>query len=296
MPDSVALEAPAKINLYLEVVGRRPDGYHEIVTVLQTLALADHVELRRRARDARLPADTPDVRLQLRLPEGSRPVPADASNLAVSAAAAWLTAAGRTGAVGLDLLLDKRIPAGAGLGGGSSDAATVLLGLQQLLAPGLDAARLHAVAAALGSDVPFFLTGGTALATGRGERVVPLPAPAALELELLVPDFGLPTPEVYRRLGASDLSSSARAQVAPEHWAARLDRADVAQLEALYRNDLEAPAAALRPELAPLLAQPRVHLSGSGSTLFIFGGADVALTRACERLCIRRLSTRSKNR
>ena len=295
---AVRVEAPAKINLSLEVLGRRADGFHELETVLQAIDLVDEVTLELRSRRAEVPADAADVRLTMDAEAHTRDVPDDDSNLARRAAVAWLEAAGRAGEVGLDLALTKRIPAGAGLAGGSSDAGAVLRGLQELLAPGLAPDALAAVAAELGSDVTFFLHGGTALCTGRGERVAPLPSPAPFELQLLLPDFGLSTPEVYGALGAAPCEPTAPEQDGPRvaAWAERLEDADLAALETLFRNDLEAPARRLRPQVSDFLDLPGVHLSGSGSTCFVLGPAAPALAAECQRRCIRLQRVRSKNR
>ena len=162
MPLPLTILAPAKVNLSLEVLGRHPDGYHEVRAVLQAVGLFDELRL--------APAD--DLSLVVE-PPGAAPVEA---NLALEAAAA-LRSAARVHA-GARVTLAKRIRAAAGLGGGSSDAAAALLGLRRLWRLPLPDEALAEVAAALGSDIPFFLRGGTALATGRGGDLHPLPPPA----------------------------------------------------------------------------------------------------------------------
>jgi 4-diphosphocytidyl-2-C-methyl-D-erythritol kinase len=312
-PGTAALElqAPAKVNLYLAVPGRRPDGYHEVLTVLQTVDLCDTLRLQFRERRPGVPAGAPDVRLALTAEElpppadaapptgarddaprsgdtraaDARAVPDGADNLAVAAALALLRATGAAGEVGLDLALHKRIPAGGGLGGGSSDAAAALAGLHALLGRPLEAGALARLAATLGSDVPFFLHGGTALCSGRGESVEPIAPPSSFVLRLFVPPFGTSTPAVYAALGAGPLR-------APPTEAERrrlrdaVAGADESALRALYRNDLQAAAARAVPALGALLADPALHLSGSGSTCFTFGADSAARASGCRTALI----------
>jgi 4-diphosphocytidyl-2-C-methyl-D-erythritol kinase len=267
MTGALTLAAPAKINLVLRVLGRRPDGFHELVTVLQTLELCDTLELRLRPRRAEEAAGEPDVALTL---EGAADgVPAGAENLAVRAAVALLHAAGAAGDVGLELRLGKRIPAGGGLAGGSSDAAAALRGTNQLLGAPLDEPALLRLAATLGSDVPFFMFGGTALCTGRGEIVEPLAPPAPFDVTLLLPPFGTSTAAVY----AAWAAATTRPAPLPDLAALRvaLAGADAAALQRLFVNDLAPAARAVEPRLAQLLDTTRLNLSGSGSTLFGYG-------------------------
>ena len=268
---TLVLQAPAKLNLYLEVLGRRDDGFHELVTVLTVLDLADELSLSLRPRDPALAPGRPDLTLTVS-DQGGRPgqVPAGPDNLVVRAAAALLAAAGLTDATGVDLELVKRIPAGGGLGGGSSDAAATLQGLNRLLGEPLAAAALSALAADLGSDVPFFLTGGTALCTGRGEQVRPLPGPGPVDVSLLLPPFGVATPAVYGALRAGPPGAPQRPL---SFWESALSGADAETLESIYSNDLEEPARQVEPRLARLLATEGQHLSGSGSTIFAYHGS-----------------------
>jgi 4-diphosphocytidyl-2-C-methyl-D-erythritol kinase len=175
---SVELPAHAKLNLYLEVLGRRPDGYHEIDSIAQEISLHDTVVVERaRALSLEVEGDAPR----------------DRTNLAWKAAEA----------LGLParIRLRKRIPAGAGLGGGSSDAAAVLRGLSRLYGAEPDPARLSAIAASLGADVPFFLSGGLARLRGIGDRVEPLPRPPPVAFLLACPAIVSRTPSVYGALG-----------------------------------------------------------------------------------------------
>lgn len=173
----------AKINLGLEILGLRPDGYHEVRTVLQTVALSDTLEIHPAPSEVTLECSDPS------LPTGE-------GNLVVKAARLLQAEAGKT--PGARLVLTKRIPSQAGLGGGSSDAAAALMALAKLWKLSLEPARLFSLAAKLGSDVPFFLTGGTALGVGRGEEIYPLPDAPPADLVLAWGTHGMPTPEAYR--------------------------------------------------------------------------------------------------
>ena len=173
----------AKINLGLEIVGKRPDGFHELRTVFQTISLSD-----------RLVFEYPARRFSLRTRGGA--LPSLRENLVFRAARAFGRIAGALPRV--RITLSKRIPVAAGLGGGSSDAAVTLLTLNRIAGRPLDRETLATIAARLGSDVPFFLTGGTALGLGRGEIVRPLRDLQPARVMLLVPDFGVSTREAFR--------------------------------------------------------------------------------------------------
>jgi 4-diphosphocytidyl-2-C-methyl-D-erythritol kinase len=262
----------AKINLSLRVLGRRTDGYHELRTVFQTIDLADELEIRR--------CDRPGVALEVR---GSD-LPSDERNLAFRAAEAFLRERAPAGA-GVSIRLTKRIPVGAGLGGGSANAATVLLALERLFEPAADAAWREATARRLGADVPFFLVGGTALGAGRGDIVRPL-ADARRprgELLLLLPAAGISTAEVFAALAAPAAAGSDDGETAPFD----LPPASSSFEQWIGANDLEAPAFRLRPALATLYtAAVRsgarcVRMSGSGSALFaLFDEAGAAAAAA----------------
>jgi 4-diphosphocytidyl-2-C-methyl-D-erythritol kinase len=179
------LFAPAKINLYLEVVNRRKDNYHNIISVMQTVSLYDRITIEPRPRALSLFCNRADL-------------PADTRNLALRAAAALKKTAGV--ARGAAITLEKNIPLGAGLGGGSSDAAAVLKGLIDLWDVRLPRRELVKLAASLGADVPFFLTGGRARATGIGDRLTPLPVKREQWYILVNPGFPVSTPWVYGNL------------------------------------------------------------------------------------------------
>ena len=254
------LPSPAKVNLRLEVLGKRADGYHELDTVLATLGLVDRLEVRLARR--------PGVTLAVDGPAAAG-VPADGSNLAVRAVEAALAELGAADGVGLRL--EKHVPAGAGLGGGSSNAAMALLGLLELLHEDPDEPRWAALLAGLGSDCPFFLRArstGLARARGRGEEIEGLPAlrgaPAVLVLQ---PDLVVPTAGVYGALAETPRGPR------PVAWPADVPTS-LEALRALLHNDLEAPARRLHPELEAwreVFAREGVGhflLSGSGSSFF----------------------------
>lgn len=257
MPPWISLAAPAKINLHLEVLGRREDGFHALETVFQTLELHDRVEV---ALDAQLDGialacDQPDL-------------PSGPGNLAWRAAAAWRERRPHLG--GVRVRLEKRLPHGAGLGGGSSDAAAVLRALARLDPDPLPAGELAALALALGSDVPFFLLGGTAHALGRGEILTPLPDLPARPVTVLMPDAVLPTPAVFKALTDAERGPRAARGAA---WAA------ATAPEALLHNRLTAAACRLCPAVDRLLAwlagQGVPHLmSGSGAACVALAELD----------------------
>jgi len=179
-------KAFAKLNLSLDVTAKRDDGYHELVMLMQTISLADTLTLTR--------SDSGAVTASCSL----RFIPTDDRNLAVKAAKAFLAAIDRTGE-GVSIAMDKRIPVGAGMGGGSADAAAVLRALNRHYGA-LSPAALEGLAASVGSDVPFCVRCGTALATGRGEKLETLPDMPACEVIICKPDFSISTPELFRKL------------------------------------------------------------------------------------------------
>lgn len=247
------LSAAAKVNLALEVLRRRPDGYHEIATVMQAVDLSDRLTLE--------DADVLEVRT-------SAPgVPTDERNLAYRAAAALRDAAGI--ARGARITLDKRIPVAAGLGGGSTDAAATLVGLNKLWGLRWPASDLEELAVRLGMDVPFFLRGGAALATGRGERLAPLGS-AMLGLVLVNPRFAVSTAEMYGRVTPAMYSDGARARDA----AAALRTRGAGRVAASLYNGLELAARSAYPQIgqmqAALVAAGALGaaMSGSGPTVF----------------------------
>jgi len=183
---AVVVECPAKINIYLRVVRRREDGYHELDTLFQAIDLRDRLEV------------SPAAGLSMTCDQAGLPV--DGGNLVLRAARALRERCGIAGDIGARFHLHKAIPVGGGLGGGSSDAAGALIGCARLWEIGSDRALLEEVAGGIGADVPFFLTGGTARGRGRGDRIEPLPALGELPVLLGAPPFGISTAEVFRRV------------------------------------------------------------------------------------------------
>jgi len=252
----LVLNAAAKINLTLEVLGRRTDGYHEIVTVMQTVDLSD-----------RLVVEDADV-LELRTTASD--VPTDGTNLALRAAAALRDGAGVSR--GARITLEKRIPVAAGLGGGSADAAAVLVGLNRLWGLRWSSARLAEVAVTLGMDVPFFLHGGAALGSGRGERLEPL-ATCALALVLVNPRVAASTVEIYGGVKPEMYSDGGRSR----GMAAALRSRQPSRVAATLGNALERVAAPRYREVeqmeSALRAAGALGAAMSGSGLTVFGVA-----------------------
>ncbi len=266
--------APAKINLSLRVLGRREDGFHEIETRMVPLTLADQIGVELTALPAPDLAESERIRLTCSDPT----LPTGPENLAYRAAATFLARYDVHGR-GVRLTLEKRVPHGAGLGGGSSDAASVLLALNELSGVHAPAAELARLAAELGSDVPFFVYRSAAVCRGRGERVEPAPLAVSLPLLLLKPPFPIPTPWAYSRWRDAREVPGVRYTPQEFPWGVLV-------------NDLERPVFEKYLVLAALktwlLEQPEVAgalLSGSGSTMLAVlrgdpGGGDAVAARA----------------
>ncbi len=254
---SARRRAPAKINLYLDVLGRRDDGYHDLETLFLALPWGDAVEVTQR--------DTgPAIDLAVHGIDG---VPAGERNLAWQAAARFREAAGVTQP--LHIALTKRIPPGAGLGGGSSDAAAVLQCLTEMYPGRLDDAALYVIAAALGADVPFFLVGDAAIGRGRGDELEPV-ALARPTLVLILPPFGCDTAAVF---GAFERGRRAPPGGLPAMREALASR-DPAAIRAAHYNALAFAAMKTHPAFLRFTSDVERRLgrapamSGSGSTLF----------------------------
>jgi 4-diphosphocytidyl-2-C-methyl-D-erythritol kinase len=242
----MTIDAPAKVNLSLRVLGRRSDGFHDIETLMAPLDLADRLEISLVGKNG--------VEFSCSDPS----LPTDGSNLACKAVAAFSTATKRE--LGVRIHLEKKIPHGAGLGGGSSDAAAVLKALNELSGAGISFEELEKIAASIGSDVPFFIRGVPAICRGRGERIEPLEGVPAAEIFLVKPPFGISTAWAYGAWGASAKSR--------ETFIGRLGSIPMV-------NDLEAPVFSKHLQLPVLkdwlAAQSGVTvamMSGSGSTIF----------------------------
>lgn len=269
---SIKVSSHAKINLTLEVLCRRPDGFHELETIMQELQLADDVSLK----------NLPEGKIEL---ECDHPLlPADEGNLAYKAAALFQEkyAPGR----GVKILLKKRIPLAAGLGGGSSNAAAVLKGLGALWKVPLEKKLLTEAAASLGSDVPFFLCGGTALATGRGEKVRPLASFPRMGVLLVSPaNLFLSAGRVY---GALDLHKLIKRNKTRDFTRILEEgkKADLfSLLPDLLTNDLEGAVFPLEKKVLLLKKQLEdfgfaALLSGSGPTVFALSSEEGRLEQA----------------
>lgn len=249
--------APAKINLYLRSLGRRGDGFHDLDTVMVALDLADTVEL------------APHAELQLNSDTGL----GLHEDLAGRAAVALRATLGDE-RLGASIRVHKKIPAGAGLGGGSSDAAAVLMGLNQLWGAGLSSDQLLPIAADLGSDVAFFLSGQACLAQGRGEQLTPLPTHPALSLYglLLLIDEPVSTPEAYGWLDgdglALDPDGGDRLQTLLSAWETGDSTAVLAQIYNSFTNPVSRRISSISEGLDFLAAQELCPLlCGSGSTV-----------------------------
>lgn len=274
--EAVRVLAPAKLNLFLEVLGRRPDGYHELVTTMLALELDDRIELR--------PSASAGIRLSLGGPQASADIPLDERNLVVAAAARGLErarASGRPAPTGLEIELEKHIPSQAGLGGGSSDAAACLLALEALLPGECDPEASRRSLSELGSDCVFFsqATTGSALCQGRGELVRALPAPAGeWFVALITPELRCPTGAVFAAL------EPPLARPTPDiEGLVRMTELGAEAARAQLFNRLERAARRALPELEAwfdCLAAARAshfRLSGSGSSLFgLYSGRSAA--------------------
>lgn len=265
-------QSPCKVNLLLNILGRRPDGFHDLETVFLHVPLHDRLSLEPAGSGIELTCSRPDL-------------PVDGTNLVHRAASRFLEATGVRS--GVRIHLEKNIPLAAGLGGGSSNAAQALVGLNELFGHPLPAAKLDEIAAGLGSDVNFFLQDKPALATGRGERVEPL-APfgvlSGMGMFLYHPGFGISTAWAYRELGRFPAALNGRPGRARE-MASQLASGDLhAGMASLY-NSLEAPALDKFPVLGLYQEFLRAHgavgalMSGSGSTTFALF-PDVGRARA----------------
>lgn len=254
-------KSPCKVNLLLNILGRRPDGFHELETVIHPVNVFDELSLARVTRGFHLTCSDPTL-------------PTDAGNLVHRAAMSFFHKTEIRD--GVRIHLEKRIPLAAGLGGGSGDAATALLGLNELFGKPLSAKALHEIAVTLGSDIPFFLQPKPALATGRGENIQPLdffPAMRGAAILLIHPGFGISTPWAYQNLARFPTALNG-AHGRAQRLVSLLQAADLRAAGAEFYNSLEAPALEKYPLLALFQEFLRENgaaaalMSGSGSTTF----------------------------
>ncbi|HAQ06077.1 MAG TPA: 4-(cytidine 5'-diphospho)-2-C-methyl-D-erythritol kinase [Bacillus bacterium] len=251
----ILVKAPAKINLSLDVLHKRPDGYHEVEMVMTTIDLADRIELSILEED------------RIVIHSHNRFVPDDQRNLAYQAAS--LLKERFQVKKGVLIGIEKTIPVAAGLAGGSSDAAATLRGLNKLWRLGLSLDELAVLGAEIGSDVSFCVYGGTALATGRGEIIEQLPAPPTCWVVLAKPFIGVSTAEVYRRLNVDKIQHPPT-----QEMIAAIEHGDFHHVCRSVGNVLEDVTLSLYPEVAQIKDQMKrfgadaVLMSGSGPTVF----------------------------
>lgn len=268
---SVTLFAHAKLNLTLDILRKRPDGYHDLLMVMQSVALHDAVTVKLTDGEG-ISCHCGDI-------------PGDESNLAVKAAHAFFDATG-VAPCGLDISIEKRIPAQAGMAGGSSDAAATMRALRRLLKPDILGEELERIGARIGSDVPYCLRGGTALAEGRGERLTTLRAAPPFHVVLCKPDFSISTPELFARVRVSELWN----RPDTNGMLAALHRGDEEGILLRVKNVFEG---VLAPEHAGVFdIKARLHalgaeataMTGSGPTVFGLYRDEAAARAAYETL------------
>ena len=273
---SVTVRVPGKVNLYLGVGDRRADGYHELTTVFHAVSLADDVTVRA--------ADILSLRVH---GEGAGEVPADARNLAWQAAELMAEHVGR--APDVEITIDKSIPVAGGMAGGSADAAAVLVGINALWELGVPRRDLHAIAARLGSDVPFALHGGTALGTGRGEELTTVLARNTFHWVLAFGAGGLSTAAVYAEIDRLRAAGAPPQLADPEPLLTALSSGDPHELAPLLGNDLQPASLSLEPNLRRTLRAGAESgalagiVSGSGPTCaFLCASAEAAVQVSAE--------------
>lgn len=244
--------APAKVNLTLDILRRRPDGYHDLRMVMQSISLCDAVTVR---------TETGTGAIVVRA--GRDDLPSGPDNIAWKAADAFFTAAGIPNA-GVEIDIEKNIPFAAGMAGGSADGAAVLKALRDLLCPAMVDAELKVIGLRVGSDVPFCLRGGTALAEGRGEILTDLPSLPPCWLAVCKPDFGLSTPALFGRIRIPEL------RVRPDHGAI---------LSALEVSDLPGVARQLCNVFEEVLTEAEsVHIRRIRQTMLDHGALNAVMT------------------
>lgn len=259
VPRSIRVVAPAKINLVLRILDRRTDGYHNLWSLMQTVQVEDEITIARTDAHSGVTLRCDDSSLKT-----------DSSNLVYRAAMAVMEQGGPIG--GLDITLAKRIPMGAGLGGGSSDAAATMIGLNRLLSLGWSAEKMAQISQELGSDVPFFFFAPSATVAGRGEQVVPVRIKGTRWVVLVNPGFPVETKWAYQQLSANRAgvvplarSHAMLGQASELGWEQVLEAAE---------NDFEAPVFQAHPILHEIKQRLLAHgadaalLSGSGATVF----------------------------
>jgi 4-diphosphocytidyl-2-C-methyl-D-erythritol kinase len=269
--ERISLRAPAKVNLRLDVLGKRPDGYHEIKTWMYPISLADELHIEKiKASKIVISSAHPQL-------------PVDEKNLAYSAAALFLKEQGLSGGVTIEIT--KRIPLAAGLGGGSSDAAAVLKAMNILWETNVPPEGLMEIGVRIGMDVPFFIRGRGALMGGRGETMVKFLSPLKTWLVLINPGLPLSTRQVYQlgqgKWGLTKEGADNRISMPPQ---------DLKKMGDFLRNDLEGPAMELMPVIETIKERLRaagaqgVLMTGSGPTVFGLFAQEARARQAAEDL------------
>lgn len=259
MKKSVSIKAPAKVNLYLKVLGRREDGYHEILSLMQMVGLYDFLFFR-------------EDRFDIRLTIENASLPVDRLNLVLRAAEALQKAAFGKRSKGVSIRLTKNIPIAAGLGGGSSDAAATLVGLNRLWGLRWSRERLAQLGATLGSDIPFFLYGPAAWASGRGERIEPAASSHPGWMVLVNPGISVSTAWVYQEFSRKLGLTKTDREITINKFIAH--RPSIREIFYRPHNDLEEVTLKAFPQLTQIkkellsLGGKSVLMSGSGPTLF----------------------------
>ena len=287
VPDSSAINspidvrAPAKLNLFLEILGKGEDGFHELETVMVPVALHDRLSFVFR--------DDGQINFSLTIgappgngdPSSMGTIPLDGRNLVVQALERLRTFSAQPERLGCDVVLEKNIPAESGMGGASSDAAATLLAGSRMWGLGLSPDQLHELAAELGSDVPFFLFGGAAVCRGRGEKVEPLESIASLPVVIAKPAIGLSTAEVYQRVKIPTQPLRA------DEWIQSVAAGGPEKIGDLMFNRLQEFASQMTDEIERISREfSNVHclghqMSGSGSSYFgVFATERVARSAA----------------
>lgn len=267
MLQSIVLQAPAKVNYLLDVIARRPDGYHELRMIMQRINLCDQVSIKLIEAN------------EIRVICGHDGVPDGEENIAWKAAKSLLELAGQPS--GVEISIQKNIPVAAGLGGGSSDCAAVLLGMNELLGLGLSCEQLMKIGEKLGADVPFFIFQQTALAEGIGEKLSPLTGLPQAWVVLVNPNLPVSTAWVYKNL---QLTQRKRLAIIPDSFV------DVASICRVLSNDLESVTIPAFPVISEIKDELVAHgaccslMSGSGPTVFGLFDNEATARKAGEAL------------
>ncbi|MCL2355741.1 MAG: 4-(cytidine 5'-diphospho)-2-C-methyl-D-erythritol kinase [Defluviitaleaceae bacterium] len=267
------IRAYAKINLFLDVLAKREDSYHDIFSVMQTVSLCDDIHIKRVA-----PCEGEQIRLTCNDPT----LPTDKQNLVVRAANALVRTSGIRD--GIDINLTKRIPAGAGLAGGSSDCAATLSGINELFDLKIPHEQLMKIAKSLGADVPFCLTGGTAITEGIGEKITPLEPHPPAYIVVASPGIHVSTPETFARLNAANFNNVP----AKEKFLSAYSKKNISQIAKSLYNVFSSTIA--HPEIFDLIARfealgaEGAQMSGTGSSVFAYFCEKSTAEKAISRL------------